>query len=224
MSKRQTEVFTKFEANNWFSRNKEAMRSREADSHFVLEILSAYKHTPRVVLDVGCANGYLLSQLRQRFGVQAYGVDISAEAIADGRERYKDVDLHVAACTDLTRFQDGQFDLVLILGVFCVVDRSLLLRSIGEVDRVLCDKGILIISDFAPAFASKTPYHHLPGENIFTYKQDYAATFTASNLYTEAGRWSFDYSTREPSFGDRYNDRYNYVALKKDLNLYAGSS
>lgn len=44
--------------------------------------------SPRTVLDAGCANGYLVSALRQR-GVEAWGLDISSYAIESAPEEIK---------------------------------------------------------------------------------------------------------------------------------------
>ena len=75
------------------------------------------------------------------------------------------------------------FDLVIINFVFNWIDRSNLLRSVAEIDRLLVDGGFLIIGDFLPSNLTKVRYHHLPEKEVYTYKQNYAATFLASGLY-----------------------------------------
>ena len=46
------------------------------------------------------------------------------------------------------------------------------------------NRGRLIILDFAPSFICKTEYHHLPGQEVYTYKQPYWELFTASQIYS----------------------------------------
>ena len=43
--------------------------------------------------------------------------------------------------------------------------------------------GFLIIGDFFPINRLKVPYHHLPNQQVYTYKQNYAAIFLTSGLY-----------------------------------------
>jgi SAM-dependent methyltransferase len=75
------------------------------------------------------------------------------------------------------------FDLIIVNFVLHWTDRANLLRSVAEVDRLLVDGGFLIIGDFHPSNFVKVRYHHLAAERVFTYKQDYAATFLSSGLY-----------------------------------------
>lgn len=75
------------------------------------------------------------------------------------------------------------FDLIIVNFVFHWMDRSSLLRSVAEIDRLLEDKGFLIIGDFFPSGQLRVPYHHLPNQQVYTYKQNYAAPFLTSGLY-----------------------------------------
>jgi len=77
----------------------------------------------------------------------------------------------------------GSFDLIIVNFVFHWIDRANLLRSMAEIDRLLEDSGYLIIGDFLPSNLTKVQYHHMEDPKIYTYKQNYAATFTASGLY-----------------------------------------
>jgi ubiquinone/menaquinone biosynthesis C-methylase UbiE len=221
MSREQEIIFAKGEADKWFQRNKEAILKRATENNKAIEILKAYQVLPKKILDIGCSNGYFLNQLKEVFKSEVYGIDISKDAIEDGRVRFPEVELHCGSASNLSAFGDEQFDLVIVSGLFCVIDRSLLFRVVEEVDRVLKDKGVLIMSDFEPAFPSKVGYHHLPDNQVFTYKQDYTKIFLASNLYTLVAKYSLNFETRDLSVSDKYNDRYVYTLLKKDYSLYA---
>ena len=71
------------------------------------------------------------------------------------------------------------------------------MRACAEVDRLTADGGHLIVGDFLPDAPQRRVYHHADDAGIFTYKQDYARIFAASNLYTPIGRLTFDATTKD---------------------------
>ena len=70
------------------------------------------KINPRIVLDVGCAKGFLVEALRDR-GVEAYGIDVSEYAISQVRE---DVKLYCRVASILDPL-DMNYDLVTCIEV-----------------------------------------------------------------------------------------------------------
>lgn len=71
---------------------------------------------PHTVLDAGCANGYLLEELRNR-GVQAYGIDISEFAINSVKENLK-IYVNVQSVTEeLPKSFPSKFDLITCIEV-----------------------------------------------------------------------------------------------------------
>jgi SAM-dependent methyltransferase len=110
-------------------------------------------------------------------------VEISADAIGDGRKRYPDIEFLSGLACDLPVETGRQLDLVIISFVLHWIDRSTLLRSVAEIDRVVRPLGHLVIADFLRAAPERVDYHHLPGADVWTYKQDYAEVFVASSLY-----------------------------------------
>ena len=131
-----------------------------------------------MVLEIGAANGARLAKISERFEARAVAVEPSAEAIQDGRVRFPDVKF-VKAKASAIPLQE-MFDLIIINFVLHWVDRRNLLRSMAEIDRLLKDGGYLIIGDFLPSNLTKVRYHHVKNQEIYTYKQNYAATFLAS--------------------------------------------
>jgi hypothetical protein len=91
-------------------------------------------------LDVGCAEGYFSSCVRERFGAEVWGVDLSTIALAKAHEKHG---LPVAAA-EATRlpFADGAFDLVFSTEVIeHVLDPD---RMIAEMRRV--SRGTVLIT------------------------------------------------------------------------------
>ena len=150
MSNKQEEVFGTSEGDHWYQRNAKAMDTKQAEADKVIQLLDFVGHQPKSVLEVGCADGYRLEFFRERYGSKAAGIEISPEAIEAGKQKYPEIDLSVGSASDLSAYETGAFDCVIMYGVFVWIDRSLLLKVCAELDRVLADGGVIIISDFYP--------------------------------------------------------------------------
>lgn len=112
------------------------------------------------VLDLGCGNGQLTEELRQR-GARAVGIDISSESLRAARELYPAVDFREMDGAHLKAFESGSFDKVVMFMVLLVVEDEATLKSIfAECRRVLKTAGELcfatahplMVRDFADGF------------------------------------------------------------------------
>ena len=63
----------------------------------------------------------------------------------------------------------------------------------SRIDALVRRGGTLVIGDFNPDYQQKRKYHHLPDEEVYTYKQDYTAFFKATGLYRETAVFTFDH-------------------------------
>jgi hypothetical protein len=88
----------------------------------------------------------------------------------------------------------------------------------AEVDRLLEDSGFLIIGDFFPANRYCVPYHHLPVNQVYTYKQNYAELFLSSGLYRTVCMLTYDHSTEEMVGDVNEMNRFGTVLLQKTLS------
>lgn len=213
----QTRVFIEGEGDRWFERNRHALLQADWTIDAPLRLLDAHALQPAHVLEVGAANGYRLAALRARFGCEACGIDASAAAVADGMARFPGVHLQTAPSHSIP-FADSAFDLVIANFVLHWVDRALLLRTLAEIDRVLVDGGHLLIGDFLPDEPTRRPYHHLPGRDVYTYKQDYAAAFLATHCYESVGMLSGAHSPDVPAAAVTGRDRIGTHLLRKRLH------
>lgn len=86
------------------------------------------------VLDVGCAEGYFMNVVRDRFGADVWGVDLSTTALAKAHSIYG-LPVAAAEATHLP-FADGSFDLVLSTEVIeHVLDPDLMIAEMRRVSR-----------------------------------------------------------------------------------------
>jgi SAM-dependent methyltransferase len=209
----QSAIFKTSEGNRWFARNREALLTPRR--FWPLELLSRRSIKPARVLEIGASFGWGLELFRKKYGARCVAVEPSRQAVAFGRKRFPRITFRRGLMHTLPVKRGEMFDLVIVAFVFHWVDRPLLLASVSELDRVLADGGHLIIADFLPDQPAKRPYHHLPGKSVFTYKQDYAAFFTASALYREEERVTFHHQTLKSGGRIPGNERAVCVLLKK---------
>jgi len=96
------------------------------------------------VLDIGCGNGNLISEINQRGKIQAFGVDISPNMIEECRKRYGDIEFEVSCGNDLP-FENGSFDMLTICCVLHHLNSPQ--KFFFEAQRVLKTGGTLIVGE-----------------------------------------------------------------------------
>lgn len=218
----QDDIFMSDEGNQWFKRNRDAVVDQNRFD-WPIKIIETLKEKEKIkrILELGCANGWRLARIKDMFqgNVELYGSDASKEAVTDGISRYSDLRLKQGLLSEIPF--DLIFDLVIVNFVFHWVDRKSLVKSIAEIDRVICDQGLLIVGDFLPDFPQKRPYHHLPGQNVFTYKQDYAKIFEVFGTYSEIFRVTFNHKQPNQYLGGNPSDERGCCCLlQKSLDGY----
>jgi 2-polyprenyl-3-methyl-5-hydroxy-6-metoxy-1,4-benzoquinol methylase len=103
---------------------------------------------PGRVLDVGCGLGQLVLALR-RLGVDATGCDYST-AILDGAPKEVRPHLHQQDVTELERYRDDEFDLVLCMEVLEHLPVELVHRCVAGMKRVSAGPVVVTTPSFGP--------------------------------------------------------------------------
>ncbi|HEV3321035.1 MAG TPA: class I SAM-dependent methyltransferase [Solirubrobacteraceae bacterium] len=132
--------------------------------HYIREValLDALRSVDFVTaLDVGCAEGYFMKAIRDRFGADVWGVDLSTTALAKARDK-QGLEVAAAEATRLP-FADGSFDLVYSTEVIeHVLDPDLMIAEMRRVSR-----GVVLVTtpvsqtedEHEPDFALKAEGH-----------------------------------------------------------------
>jgi SAM-dependent methyltransferase len=218
----QKELFLREEGGAWFKRNRSAHGSLEGkdaqeDIRYICDVLNPFRQRIDRILEIGCSSGLKLEVLCRTFEASGMGIDPSALAIADGKAHRgaTDLDLRVGTGDDLP-CESASFDLVYLAFCLYLTDRSLLLKTVAEADRVLKPGGFLAITDFDPGSRYRRSYSHVEG--AFSYKQDYTRPFLESGHYYLAGKHCF--SHRYPRFDEDSDERVATSILYRDPDAY----
>lgn len=95
-------------------------------------------------LDIGCASGYMLSQIAQVYPhAQYHGIDVYDEAIDFAKKNYPDINFQVAFAERLP-FKENTFDLIIFYETIEHVENPFL--SLKESKRILKKDGKLILA------------------------------------------------------------------------------
>jgi ubiquinone/menaquinone biosynthesis C-methylase UbiE len=219
-SLQQKDAFLTYEANAWFQRNQQYILRFDKNADPVISLMKDYRLNTEQVLEIGCSAGHRLNGIKEEFpGATVHGIDPSSDAVQYGMQYYKDINLHVATA-DTLPYKDSTFDVVIIGFVLYVIDRAAFYKVIAEVDRVLKNKGCLIIIDFFSESTIKKNYHHITEFKAYSFKQNYEEVFLASHLYHLLDKSTWNHSSgNQLDASDSYNDKYYVSLLKKDLEI-----
>jgi SAM-dependent methyltransferase len=211
----QDNVFTRSEGDRWFGRNHRALDVFDAAADLPLKLLDLYDLRPKRVLEVGAANGFRLAAIHARTGATVVAVEPSEDAIRNGEMNFPAVTF-IRATASAVPLKES-FDLVIVNFVFHWIDRVNLLRAAAEVDRLVGDGGFLLVGDFYPSNQLRVRYHHLPDEKLYTYKQNYAATFLACGLYHPVALLTAHHASKSLDPAVTEGERIGSWLLRKEM-------
>jgi len=194
----QSNTFAEGEGDAWYRRNRDHLAAYDLGTDPVERAIAATGLQPRTILDLGCSSGTRLAALCRHYKAQGTGVEPSAVAINEARARDPHLSWHVGTLDDHPPLH-GPFDLVVVSFVLHWVDRRRLLTSLGALDAEVADNGCLVISDFMTDYPLRREYHHLAGQGVFTYKNDYPAMLLSTGLYRPLLRQTLDYPSFAPA-------------------------
>lgn len=99
------------------------------------------------LLDVGCAKGFMLHDLKQLIpGISVTGVDVSEYAISHAIESVRD-DVQVADARALP-FPDKSFDVVVSINTIHNLELTECIAALREIERVSCGRSYITVDAY----------------------------------------------------------------------------
>ncbi len=138
------------------------------------------------VLEIGSGRGSLLHELRSR-GIDAVGVEISADRIAEARERFGPLPITPVSGVSLP-YPDDAFDVVLSFDVLEHIPDSD--AHVTEVRRVLTQGGWYLLQ--TPGKWSNTIFETIRWKSLTRWRADHCSLHSASELDRRFRRLGFD--------------------------------
>lgn len=167
---KQSQVFLAGEAKQWLNRNKDKI---DVKGDPVLKMIEQAGLKPKRVLEIGCADGWRLLELRKRYRCEITGVDPCPSQDSSFIEQ--------GTADDLLRCFDEEFDLVIYGFCLYLCDREDLFRIAMEGDRVLQDGGHIMVYDFIAHSPHAKRYAHKEG--VKSFKMHYANLWLGNPAY-----------------------------------------
>lgn len=204
----QKDTFLNSEGDSWYTRNHKNELAHSPDVAVCKRYTKRFNNEEEV-LEIGCSSGEKLNIFKGE--LRGYGLDPSHKAIETGKSKHPDLSLTTGTADDLP-YENEKFKLVVFGFCLYLIDRSLIFKVISEADRVLKEKGFIVITDFSPKIPMKNKYLHKEG--IYSYKQSYQKLFLAHPAYTLVEQTSFCHN--EIFFNEDADERISTIVLYKD--------
>ena len=148
----------------------------------IKDIIKYYKlNNKSSVLDIGCAKGFTLVDLKKRLPkINIRGIDISKYAIKNSHKNVRKF-LDVGCCSNLP-YKDKSFDLVLAINTIHNLNKKKCSKSIREINRVSKKKSFIMVDAYNNYKQKKRMYDwNLTAKTIMSRKQ--WKTFFKQNKY-----------------------------------------
>ena len=194
--------------NDYFYRNKKNIINHN-DDEYINELIRINNLKAKNILEIGCSNGFKLIKYKELLkSNNCFGVDLSKEAIFDGKKRYKNLKLLNLSSLDINKIKLN-FDLI-ICGFFLYqLDRNLIFQQFDLIYKKLNKNGYLLISDFDPLFKhTNTDFNN---KKLRTFKMNY------DNLLTESGLFELIYKIK---YKMKIQDKKKFKSDKISYSLF----
>jgi len=221
---KQKNIFISGEGDKWYERNEKALLNKDFSQDLVVkEIIDlidenqndfGLKNDGVRLLEIGCGEGGRLAYLQKKYNIECFGVEPSKKAIEKANSKGIQV---IIGTADNLEFDDGAFDIVVFGFCLYLCDREDLFQIAKETDRVLRDKGFIVILDFFhPVKYQKNKYIHQDG--IYSHKMDYRNLFNWHPFY-ECYKHKVMHHSKH-SYTDKTDEWIAISIIRKNKHFY----
>lgn len=185
----QASAFRKIVGDVWYRAN----RAKLGEDDPVTPLIEEIGWQPKAVLEYGCANGWRLKKLQEKYGCKVVGVEPSQEAI-DNRLVH---DISCGTAEQKIFANDNIFDTIIYGFCWGFIDPPDYFRVLAEGDRLLKNGGLIILHDRTMPVPIKrhvygfTATHREHGEHeyeVMLHSMDFPRLWLANPCYKEIKR------------------------------------
>jgi len=161
---KQKDIFLESEGDEWFERNRDHCEQKKMAQdpviQSILKILDGAATSGGDLLEIGCGEAKRLDWIKGNLNIGAFGIEPSRKAV----QVAQDMGLRVIRGTaEKLPFESKSFDFVVFGFCLYLCDREDLFQIGCEADRVLKNKGWVVIQDFYSKNIRINDYHHKLG-------------------------------------------------------------
>jgi SAM-dependent methyltransferase len=186
----QREIWVRGLGDAWLKENREILGKYD----FVSEVMERAQITPKVLLEIGCSNGWRLKKLRDKYGCVVCGIDPSPTAIAEAVGAGLDRNHVVLGTADRISAAPESFDVVIFGWCLCFIAPEDWSNVAAETARVLKDGGYIIVDDFIGSRPMRIEHKNINAEDTapakaYIYHFDWPSMWTwhpGYKIYHEA--------------------------------------
>lgn len=164
-----------------------------------------------VVCDVGCGAGQVARYLHS-CGIKVCGIDLSAEMVRQAQRLNPDISFQQGDMKELAEIGDEAFGGIVSFYSIVHVPRSEVIQTLRELKRVLCSRGVLLIT----FYVGKGVLHveELWGEKVSVHFVLFEAGEMKEYL-KEAGFKVEEVVERDPYADIEYQSRHAYIFARR---------
>jgi len=112
-----------------------------------VDILNRYAVGNKKILEIGCAKGFLVEDLRNR-GIDAFGVDVSQYCYNQANPSVQPyltvVDIRIGQSTFLSDFNNNYFSLIIGMNMLCCFSDAEITSMVTQLNRISSDQFYVI--------------------------------------------------------------------------------
>ncbi len=153
-----------------------------------LELIDNSGAKPKNILDVGCASGWMLSKISEKFPLaQCTGVDVYKKAIEYGQKLYKNLRL-ISVDAHKLPFKDKFSDLVICTELLEHVENPQ--KVLSEIKRILAPNGIAIVEMDSGNFLFRMVWYWWTNVRHGVWRDSHIHTFNTKileNMISDSG-------------------------------------
>lgn len=185
----ETNPFATGEGDAWYHRNKDTLEAYQMDKDPVHQLVKSILEDPECnyLVDIGCSSGDRLSAMCAAYKKVGLGMDLSNDAIKHNVNKLDNNIIWEVGSLINWNWKHYQlmdkYQLIMTIFVWHWLPREELLGSMDNLTKKTRPGDYLVIGDFRANHRTRRKYHHLPNNDVWTWKAPYDQMLIITGLW-----------------------------------------